>query len=285
MKSIAVINFKGGVGKTTMTWLLGRYLSEIKGKKVLLIDVDPQMSLTQTALLNMKYHKSVADWEKLEEEGVIFTISKLLEQYSNSGLSKFNARDLILELERNSLFLIPSTTDQYELPLKLSEPFGQKSSKFLTEFINYISKARQYQFDYILLDCPPSCTPLSYSALFFTNLYLVPVNTDIFCIRSTKALYKFIQSLKAKEIYNNTPKMCIFANRVGSKKDNMNDIDRNRYLQLQRFTSDYSEMMVFNKWFPERAAFANAFKEKELNETIITHLDQLWPEFEKIEVN
>jgi len=285
MKAIAVINFKGGVGKTTMTWLLGRYLSEIKGKKVLLIDVDPQMSLTQTALLNMKYHISVSDWEKKQDLGTIITISKLFEQYSKSGLSKFNVRDLILELEQNLLYLIPSTYDQYELPLVLSEPFGLKSGKFLSDFFNYISKARQYQFDYILLDCPPSCTPLSYSALFFTNLYLVPVNTDIFCRRSVIAFNKFIQKLKTREIYNKTPKMCVFANRVGSRKDNMNDIDSGQYHQLQDLVGKNSEMMVFNKWFPERAAFANAFKEKELNETIISHLNQLWPEFEKIEVN
>lgn len=285
MQSIAIINFKGGVGKTTLTWLLGRYLSEIKGKKVLVIDVDPQMSLTQTALLNIKFNNSISDWSQKVKNNKIITISKLIEQYTTTGLNKFNVKDLIIELERNSFYIIPSTLDQYELPLVLPDPFGSKSGRFLTDFFNFISKAKQYQFDYILLDCPPSCTPLSYSALFLTNYYLVPVNTDIFCRRSAIAFYKFIQKLKSRELYNKNPKLCILANRVGSKKESMNDYDHAQYHRLQQLANNCPEMIVFNKWIPERAAIANSFKEKELNETIISHLDQLWPELEKIEVN
>lgn len=46
MKSIATINFKGGVGKTTITWLLAKYVADKKKKKVLVFDTDAQMSLT-----------------------------------------------------------------------------------------------------------------------------------------------------------------------------------------------------------------------------------------------
>ncbi|MBW1973114.1 MAG: ParA family protein, partial [Deltaproteobacteria bacterium] len=46
MKSIATVNFKGGVGKTTITWVLAKYAAEKKGKRVLVVDTDAQMSLT-----------------------------------------------------------------------------------------------------------------------------------------------------------------------------------------------------------------------------------------------
>ena len=46
MKSIATINFKGGVGKTTITWLLAKYVAERMNKRVLVVDVDAQMSST-----------------------------------------------------------------------------------------------------------------------------------------------------------------------------------------------------------------------------------------------
>ena len=52
MQSIATVNFKGGVGKTTITWLLSKYISEKTDKKVLLIDTDAQMSLTLAINLN-----------------------------------------------------------------------------------------------------------------------------------------------------------------------------------------------------------------------------------------
>ena len=53
-KTIATINFKGGVGKTTVTWCLGDVISEFSNSKVLLFDLDAQMSLTQAIALNEK---------------------------------------------------------------------------------------------------------------------------------------------------------------------------------------------------------------------------------------
>lgn len=51
-KTIATINFKGGVGKTTITWCLGDVLSSTSNKHVLMFDLDAQMSLTQAIALN-----------------------------------------------------------------------------------------------------------------------------------------------------------------------------------------------------------------------------------------
>src|SRR5216117_934625 len=46
MKGVATINFKGGVGKTTITWLLAKYVAEVEKKRILVVDTDAQMSLT-----------------------------------------------------------------------------------------------------------------------------------------------------------------------------------------------------------------------------------------------
>ena len=51
MKAIATVNFKGGVGKTTITWLLAKYASEKMNKKILVMDTDAQMSLTMAVSL------------------------------------------------------------------------------------------------------------------------------------------------------------------------------------------------------------------------------------------
>ena len=102
-----------------------------------------------------------------------------------------------------------------------------------------------------------------------------------YCIYAKKCLIQ--QSLILFDFYDCW--ILILANRVGSKKESMNDYDHAQYHRLQQLANNCPEMIVFNKWIPERAAIANSFKEKELNETIISHLDQLWPELEKIEVN
>lgn len=67
MKLIATLNFKGGVGKTTVTWLLARYVAQREGKKVLVIDADPQMSLTTAVTIEMESGLADVrfdDWQK-----------------------------------------------------------------------------------------------------------------------------------------------------------------------------------------------------------------------------
>lgn len=83
MKSIATINFKGGVGKTTVTWLLAKYVAERKKKKVLVVDTDAQMSLT-LAIQLQETGKMIGDFEKWYDDQHIKnkkTLLSALEQY------------------------------------------------------------------------------------------------------------------------------------------------------------------------------------------------------------
>lgn len=62
MKKIAVVNFKGGVGKTTIAWLLAKYASESAGKQILIADTDAQMSLTLSVQIQeSRFMKAVTD--------------------------------------------------------------------------------------------------------------------------------------------------------------------------------------------------------------------------------
>lgn len=82
MKGIATINFKGGVGKTTITWLLARYAAEKRGKKILLIDTDAQMSLSYTAMAQKPFDVLVGDWYKNKHKESAYTLAKLIKLYS-----------------------------------------------------------------------------------------------------------------------------------------------------------------------------------------------------------
>ncbi len=69
MKLISTVNFKGGVGKTTVTWLLARYLVERMGKTVLVVDTDPQMSLTTAVELVEEQGVWDVRFEELKSKG------------------------------------------------------------------------------------------------------------------------------------------------------------------------------------------------------------------------
>ena len=87
MKLISTLNFKGGVGKTTVTWLLARYLVERMGKHVLVMDTDPQMSLTTAVELLEEqgvWDVRFEDWYK-EAKGKGATLHQLLLQYGEPG--------------------------------------------------------------------------------------------------------------------------------------------------------------------------------------------------------
>ena len=92
MKTIATINFKGGVGKTTVTWCLGDVLSTFKDSRVLLFDLDAQMSLTQAVALDADGGASgkFDDWRQKAKDNER-TIFSVLRQHLEDGLGEFQA--------------------------------------------------------------------------------------------------------------------------------------------------------------------------------------------------
>ena len=84
MKAIATINFKGGVGKTTVTWLLAKYLAEEVGKKVLIVDTDAQMSLTLAVRIAVEQGSDASN-----------EVSKFVEANSKERLRAFIAANAL----------------------------------------------------------------------------------------------------------------------------------------------------------------------------------------------
>ena len=119
MKTIATINFKGRVGKTTLTWCLGDVLSTFTYSKVLLFDLDAQMSLTQAIALDAEGSSSgkFDNWyaKSIEHQRNIFSV---LCQHLESDLAKFNPDNgFVYRLKKNYHF-VPSTEQLYWLELE-----------------------------------------------------------------------------------------------------------------------------------------------------------------------
>jgi chromosome partitioning protein len=209
---IATVNFKGGVGKTTLTWLLAKIASQ--ENNVLVIDADAQMSLT-TAI------------ELAEETGqwVSEDFKKWFEQHKEKEKTLFNAIDKFTDASRrfdfpidkytvykhtDTLWFIPSTPDLYWTIL---EVFNREVMQgFVPSFLRKLSRANFLPpFRYCFFDCPPSFSYLSYSIMTNCDLILVPVNPDVFADRGLNILLEgLIMILHPHPL----PKVAVFMNRA-----------------------------------------------------------------------
>ena len=150
-KVIAVINQKGGVGKTTTVANLGVCLAQ-EGKRVLLIDADPQGSLT----LNL----GIKDPDGLEE-----TIAHLLREIVEDGTV---SPEMGIIHNKEGVDLLPSNIELSGLETSLVNVMSR-------EFVlrEYISQVKD-RYDYILIDCMPSLGMLSINALVAADSVIIP---------------------------------------------------------------------------------------------------------------
>lgn len=183
-KVISFVNYKGGVGKTTTTYHVGCSLAQHHGKKVLLIDIDPQTNLT---FLSVEY----ASWQRFKQShGTIATLysrfqRKIQLQTQNyiwqspigqGRSSKVPNIDLLpcdIDLLGEDLGgAIPLMPSQSGNPFKVLQTQAKNALRewlFLQQTILEV----QDKYDYILIDCPPNIYMMTQNALVASHWYVV----------------------------------------------------------------------------------------------------------------
>ena len=173
-KIISVINQKGGVGKTTTVINLAAGLT-MKGKKILVIDLDPQGNAT-TGL------------------GLSNTTSSDQTIYNVLNGNK-NISDVIQTTKFENLDLISSNVDLSGLEV---ETAGDSRRAFkLKDELALILNNSELSYDYIIIDCPPSLSLLTIMALVASNALVVPLQTEFFALEGLTQLMKTIERIKS----------------------------------------------------------------------------------------
>ena len=165
---IAIANQKGGVAKTTTTHNLGVALAE-KGKKVLLIDLDSQASLTiSLGIEPLEIKRTVVDILKKKSVSIKECIYKV---YTN-------------------LEIVTSIIDLASMEVEMLSRASRE--KILDRAITPIKN----EYDYILIDCPPQLSILTINALSCADGVIIPVKTDYLAYRGLTQLNDSINEIK-----------------------------------------------------------------------------------------
>ncbi|WP_026675523.1 ParA family protein [Alkalihalobacterium bogoriense] len=164
-KIIAVANQKGGVGKTTSAVNLSACLAYI-GKRVLLVDVDPQGNAT-----------SGIGIEKGDVDQCIYDI--LVEDVA--------AQDVIRQTNVENLHIIPSTIQLSGAEIELVPTISREVR------LKRALSAVDDQFDYIIIDCPPSLGLLTINALTAANSVLIPVQCEYYALEGLSQLLNTVR--------------------------------------------------------------------------------------------
>lgn len=168
VKVIAIANQKGGVAKTTTTHNLGVALSA-KGKRVLLIDLDSQASLTISAGI-----------EPLEiEKNIVSVLKKDAEPISNC-----------IQNVKENLDMVTSIIDL--APMEMEMLARASREKILDRALKPVAG----EYDYVLIDCPPQLSILTINALSCADGVIIPVKTDYLAYRGLTQLQDSIQEIQ-----------------------------------------------------------------------------------------
>lgn len=168
----SIANQKGGVGKTTTSICLGSALAE-RNKKVLLIDLDPQAGLTANLGLNPDSFNNT-----------VYTVLLNPDNY--------HLKNIIQNTKIKNLFLAPSNIDLAGAEGELIGEIGWHTN--LKEALSPIVN----EYDYILMDCPPSLGVITTNALMAAISVIIPVQTEYLALRGLKHLNEIITKIKKK---------------------------------------------------------------------------------------
>lgn len=176
---VAIANQKGGVGKTTTAINLAVYLGKL-GKRILLVDLDPQSNLTSGIGF-------ISNEDSINPiyEGLSKSIYDVLD-------GKANIKEVFVVTKYENVHLIPASIDLAGAEIELVNTMSRE-----TILKNALDEVKS-EYDYIFIDCPPSLGLLTVNALVASSQVFIPVQCEYFALEGLGQLINTIKLIKKR---------------------------------------------------------------------------------------
>lgn len=168
-KIVSFSNQKGGVGKTTSCVNIAAQIAN-KGKKVLMIDMDPQGNATS---------------------GIGLSKSKIKKTIYEVIIGKCDVKDAVIKTKFKNLSVIPATIDLAGAEIELHDL--QEAGEIEIDFIKEAIKSISNEFDYVFIDCPPSLGMLTVKALSVSDGVVIPMQCEFYSLEGMSQLFNTIK--------------------------------------------------------------------------------------------
>ena len=192
-RSIAIMNYKGGVGKTTVTYLLGLYLTLTTGREVLIVDIDAQCSLTfavgfQPDEISLSRHN----------------VYQLVHPTKWPNFSRLRVEDYVKTipgLTAAPLYIVPGAFEVDNLDLEITDSIHDRRERGKSEFFLYCKQLINSfgKYRYVLVDTPPNKMYLTQGLLRACNFFIPVTIPDGISIYGMPRLLQWVQQIPDEE--------------------------------------------------------------------------------------
>jgi len=220
-KIITLVNQKGGVGKSTTSMNLGAYLAAM-GKTALLVDMDPQANATT---------------------GLGFRPKDIKATVYDSLSGKLSLRDIIVKTGISNYFLAPASQELAGATVELVE-----TSEREYKFQNALREIKD-QYDYILIDCPPSLGLLTINSLIAAEEILIPIQCEYYALEGLGQLLESVELVR-----QNLKEDLKIMGAILTMFDRRNQLSNQVAKEVRRYFPGH----VFNAVIPRNVSLAEA---------------------------
>jgi cellulose biosynthesis protein BcsQ len=266
---IATVNMKGGVGKTTITVNIASCLAKIHRKKVLVVDLDTQISASLSMI-------SPADFAKCRKENRTLRslVSQAIDHYGLAVVEPeekiYQVRDLVIpnackvqgldllvgDIDLYDEFLVSEMLYNRSLLYEQKQSFQETWSKFEQTLIKGILDPVMKYYDYIILDCAPGYNLITRSSIIASDFYIMPARPEPLSVVGIQLLERRIEKLR--EVYRNDNSVNIQL--LGIVFSMSAGFTLSRYYQkvMDRVATDFSSAKIFKTKVPNDVNIARA---------------------------